>query len=190
VDPKVFDLFVVQRFKYREPPEILDAKCQSCAAPPEVLENQCDARRLNSGLKLENFTHIINDISPLGFVADPAAVAGNAAPPKPLTPETESDPPSAALYAALPTRVPVVAPFETKSRQLVAPDVAKLEALLASNSNVGEEETAALTGTKFPEIPIASRNTPSNRRIVRDCMSKYYFKDLLKIRLSANDLFS
>jgi hypothetical protein len=63
-----------------------------------------------------------------------------------LVPETESEPPPAALYAALPESAPVMDPFETKSRQDVAPLVAKLDALLASNSKVGEDETAAFAG--------------------------------------------
>ena len=112
-------------------------------------------------------------MSPLGFVGVPAAAAGKFAPPFPA-PETESDPPLAALYAALPTSEPVIEPLDTKSRQVVAPDVAKLDALLASNSNVGEEETAAFTGTKFPESPIAITSAPSNVRTVRDFTPQDY----------------
>jgi hypothetical protein len=83
-------------------------------------------------------------------------------------PDTDNEPPPAALYAAVPERAPVIDPLETKSRQAVAPDVAKLDALLASNSNVGEDETAAVTGTKFPESPIARTSAPRNTRFVRD----------------------
>jgi hypothetical protein len=132
-----------------------------------VLENQRDARRSHSVLKFENFTHIINDISPLGLVGVPATVAGNDAPPYP-PPATESDPPPAELYAAFPTSEPITVPLETKSRQLVAPVVAKLDGLLASSSKVGEEETAALTGTRFPEKPKASTSALSTSLIFRD----------------------
>jgi hypothetical protein len=86
-------------------------------------------------------------------------------------PDTDNEPPPAALYAAVPERAPVIDPFETKSRQAIAPDVAKLDALLASNSNVGEDETAAVTGTKFPESPIARTSTARNMRFVMDFMT-------------------
>jgi hypothetical protein len=129
--------------------------------------NQRDASRFHTAPKFENLTHIITVMSPFGFVAVPAAVAGNTAPPCPAA-VTESDPPPAALYAALPTSVPVIDPLDTKSRQLVAPVRAKLEALLASNSNVGEEETAASTETKFPDSPIAITRALKMRREERD----------------------
>jgi hypothetical protein len=61
-----------------------------------------------------------------------------------LAPDVESDPPPAELYAALPDSAPVILPFEMRSRQEVAPDVARLEGLAPSNSKVGEDETAAI----------------------------------------------
>jgi hypothetical protein len=131
----------------REEPEFLKAKCQSNAVPPAGLENQRDASRSHSVLKFENLTHIMKVISPLGFVGVPATVAGNDAPPYPPL-ATESDPPPGELYAAFPTSEPVTVPLETKSRQLVAPDVAKLDGLLPSSSKVGEDETAAFAGLR------------------------------------------
>jgi hypothetical protein len=57
------------------------AKCQSWFSAPTELVNQREASKFHSALKLENFTHIISVMSPLGFVGVPAEVAGKATPP-------------------------------------------------------------------------------------------------------------
>ena len=93
-----------------------------------------------------------------------------------LVPETESDPPPAELYAALPESAPVIVPLETKSRHADAPDVAKLDALLPSNSNIGEDVTAAVAGELFPDIPIVITITPINRRVIWDFIDKDYLR--------------
>ena len=68
----------------------------------------------------------------------------------------------------------MIDPFETKSRQVVAPEVAKLDGLLASSSNVGEEETDAFAGVKIPEIPIVSVNALTIKQRVREFTLEYY----------------
>ena len=65
-------------------------------------------------------------------------------------------------------------PLETKSRHALAPDVAKLDALLPSNSNVGEDVTAALVGAEFPTIPSVTTSAPINRRVMLDLIGQDY----------------
>jgi hypothetical protein len=61
-----------------------------------------------------------------------------------LAPDVESDPPPVELYVAVPESEPVILPFEIRSRQTVAPDVARLDGLAPSSSKVGDDETAAI----------------------------------------------
>ena len=85
-----------------------------------------------------------------------------------LAPDVESDPPPVELYAAVPESEPVILPFEIRSRQTVAPEVARLDGLAPSNSKVGEEKTAALSGDEYPAYPDITSTTLSAIRVIRE----------------------
>ena len=68
----------------------------------------------------------------------------------------------------LPTKVPAIVPPEITSFQVVAPEVAKLDALLASNSKAGEELTEAFAEVEYPERPQVSTKTLRTRRTIRN----------------------
>ena len=90
-----------------------------------------------------------------GLVGVPCAAAGNATPPLPA-PVTVSTPPESELYAALPQKVAAKVPPEMTSFHVVAPDVAKLDGLLASNSMRGVTDTAAYELLEYPASPASS----------------------------------